>query len=98
MGKNIGKNIINNLKTVKNFLIMISNLQQMRLKQILKQQFKKQQKQLVISLVIKLLIKLGKLQNINNKIIQKQLQMSMIKKYLKKDIYLQKKHKKLLMI
>ena len=35
---------------------------------------------------------------INNKIIRKQLQMSMIKKYLKKDIYLQKKDTKVLMI
>ena len=34
---------------------------------------------------------------IHNKIIQKQLQISMIKKYLKKDTYLQKKDKKLLM-
>ena len=32
------------------------------------------------------------------KIIQKQLQMRMIKKYLKKDIYLQKKDRKLLTI
>ena len=39
-----------------------------------------------------------KFHKIHNKIIQRQLQMSMIKKYLKKDIYLQKKDKKLLMI
>ena len=40
---------------------------------------------------------LRKPEKIHNKIIQKQLQMRMIKKkYLKKDIYLQKKHKKLL--
>ena len=37
------------------------------------------------------LIELQGLQNIHNKIIQKHLQMSMIKKYIKKDIYLQKK-------
>ena len=37
-------------------------------------------------------------QKIHNKIIQKQLQMRMIKKYIKKDIYLRKKYKKLLMI
>ena len=47
---------------------------------------------------MKLLIELKIFQNIHNKIIQRQLQMSMIKKYLKKDIYLQNKSKKLLMI
>ena len=35
--------------------------------------------------------KLQKSQEIHNKIIQRQLQIRMIKKYLKKDIYLQKK-------
>ena len=40
--------------------------------------------------------KLQMFQEIHNKIIQMQLQMSMIKKYLKKDIYLQKKYRKLL--
>ena len=39
-----------------------------------------------------------KFQKIHKKIIQKQLQMRMIKKYLKKDIYLQKKDLKLLII
>ena len=38
-----------------------------------------------------------KFQKIHNKMIQRQLQMRMIKKYLKKDIYLQKKENKLLM-
>ena len=42
---------------VKNFFIMLNNLQQMRLKLVQKEQFKKQQKQLVIWLIIKLLIK-----------------------------------------
>ena len=55
---------------------------------ISKEQFKKQQKQLVIWLVIKLLIKLRGFQKIHNKIIRRQLELSMIKKYLKKDIYL----------
>ena len=40
----------------------------------------------MILLVIKLLIKLQKSQKIHNRIIQKQLQMNIIKKYLKKDI------------
>ena len=39
----------------------------------------------------KSLAKLQKFQKVHNRIIQKHLQMSMIKKYLKKDIYLQKK-------
>ena len=68
----------------------------MRLKLLQKEQFKKQQKQLVISLVIKLLIELQKFQNIHNKIIQKQLQMSTKKKYLKEGIYLKMKDKKFL--
>ena len=42
--------------------------------------------------------RITKIQKIHNKIIQKQLQMSMTKKYLKKDIYLQKKSRKLLII
>ena len=41
--------------------------------------------------MIGLVIKLRGFQKIHNRIIQKQLQMSMIKKYLKKDIYLEKK-------
>ena len=39
-----------------------------------------------------------KILKIRNKIYQRQLQMRMIKKYLKKDIYLQKKGKILLVI
>ena len=39
-----------------------------------------------------------KFQNICNKIILKQLQMRMIKKYLKKDTYFQKKYEKLLIM
>ena len=41
---------------------------------------------------------IGKITKIHNKIIQRQLQMRMLRKYLKKDMYLQKKDKKLLMI
>ena len=54
-------------------------------------EFRKQHKQLVIQLVIKSLKKLQKLPKLCKKIIQKHLQMSIIKKYLKKDIYLRKK-------
>ena len=73
------------------FLIMLNNLQQMCLKLLQKEQLKKQQKQLVVLLVIKLLIELQKFQKIHNKIIKKQLQISMINKYLKKDIYPEKR-------
>ena len=41
---------------------------------------------------------LQKFKKTHNEITQKQLQMRMIKKYLKKDIYLQKKDRKLLII
>ena len=46
----------------------------------------------------KLLIKLQESEKLHNRVIQKQLQTSMIKKHLKKDIYLQKKDRKLLII
>ena len=42
-------------------------------------------------------VELRRFQKIHNKIIQRQLQMRMINKYLRKDIYLQKKYRKLLM-
>ena len=86
------------VNTAKNFLITLNNLQQMHLKLLQKESFKKQQKQLVIWLVTKLLIELRKSQEVYHRIIQKKLQTNMIKKYLKKDIYLQKKSRKLLMI
>ena len=41
-------------------------------------------------MVMKLLIELGKSEEVHHRIIQKQLQMNMMKKYLKKDVYLQK--------
>ena len=50
MGKNIGKNISKNLNVnaVKNFLIMLNNLQQKHLKLLQIKQFKNQQTQMVI--------------------------------------------------
>ena len=71
MGKNIGKNIgkilsakysTGMLSCVENFLIMLSNLQQILLKVLQKEQIKTQQKQLVIWLVIKLLTELRRFQ------------------------------------
>ena len=60
-------------------------LKNMRLKLIRKEQFKKYfVKQLVIWLVIKLIIELQKFQKILNKIIPKQLQIRIIKKYIEK--------------
>ena len=70
----------------------------MHLKLLQKESSKKQQKQLVILLVMALLIELPQSQEVDCRIIQKQLQMNIIKTYLKKDIYLHKKDRKLLMI
>ena len=64
---------------------MLNNMPQMHLELLQKEQFKKQQEQAVIWLVIKLLIQLRKFKKIHNKILQRPLQMNMIKKYLKKD-------------
>ena len=93
MGKTIGKNISKNWsgKCSQNFLIMLNNQKQMRLKRFQNEQLKQQQKQLEISLVIKLLIKSQMFQYIHTKkIFQRQLRMRIIKKYLKK-IYLSRK-------
>ena len=59
-----------------------------------KKQFKKQQKQLATWLVIKVLTKSLNFQKMYNKIIQTQLQIRMIKKHLKQDIYLPIKDKR----
>ena len=69
---------------------MPRNVQQMHVK-LQKESFKKQQKQPVIWFVIKFPGKLRKFQTIHNKIIQRQLQMSMIKKYLKEGIFPEKR-------
>ena len=45
----------------------------------------------------KIAVQITKLQKIHNKLIQKQLEITMIKKYLKKNMYLYKKDNKLLM-
>ena len=98
MGKNIGENISKNLsgKYSQNFLD--------HAKQSAAGAFKSDSKRVIQKTaettddLIKLLTKLQKFQKVHNKIIHRQLQMRMIKKYLKKDIYLQTKGKKLLMI
>ena len=99
MGSNIGKNMSKNLNSkyrqkpldhAEKKQLQMSNLAQ-------NEQFKKQQKQMMIWLVKKLLLELKKFPTIHKRIIQKQLQMKMIKKYLKNDIYLQKKDRILLL-
>ena len=81
------------VNTAKNVLIILNNPLEMHLKLSQNRQLKGQQRKLVTQLVTKSLIQLQKTQTI-----YKLLQMSTIKKYLKKDIYLQKKDRKLLMI
>ena len=82
---------------VRNLFVLLNYLRQMHVKLPKKDPFKKQQKEPVIWSVIKLESKLQNFWKIHNKILQRQLQMSMIKKYLKKVMYLQKKDEKLLM-
>ena len=96
MGKNIGKNISKNLigkynqKHLDHAKQSATDILNPSSRRVI-------QKKQVILLVIKLLIKLRGFEKIHNKIIQRQSKMSMIKKYFKKEIYLQKKNKKLLM-
>ena len=92
-GRNVTKILIGiytpvTLAAPQKLLIMLKKYATDAFKTSPKRLFKKQQKQLVILVVIKLLIELGNFQKIQNKIIQKKLQLSMIKKYLKKNIYL----------
>ena len=56
---------------------------------------KKTAEGLLIWLIIKLVLELQTFQKIHNKIIQRMLQMKVIKKCLKKDIYFQKKRQKI---
>ena len=87
VGKNIGKNISKNLsgKSAKNHV-----------QQFATDAFKNASKRAILKtaeatgdfLVMSLLIKLGAFKKIHNRIIHKQLQISIIKKYLKKDLSL----------
>ena len=93
MGKNVGKNIIKNLSSKYNQSLLDCAKQSATdgFKTASKRAIQKTAEAMVIWLVIKLLTELCKFQKIHNKIFQNQFQMTMIKKYLKKDIYLQKK-------
>ena len=85
MAKNIGKNISKNLSSEcsQNCLGHIKKPATGALKTSSKKQFMKHYKQLVIWLVVKLPIELQKSQKLRNRIIQKQIQMKMVKSYLK---------------
>ena len=82
---------------VKNFLIILNNIATDAFKIVSKRAIQKTAEATDDSIGNKILTKLRKFQKTHNKRIQKQLQMSMIKKYLKKDIHLLKNGKKLLM-
>ena len=99
MGKNIGKNISKNLscKHSQKFLDHAKKSATDALKTASKRTIQKTAAATVDLIGKKLLIKSQKFQTIHKKIIQRQLQISMIKKFLEKDIYLQKKDRKLLM-
>ena len=96
VGKNIGKNLISKYspKLLHHAKIAAADALKTSSKRVI------QQTAAVTGDLIgnKIADRITKVSKIYNKIIQKQLQMSMIKKYLKKDKYLQKKDKKLLMI
>ena len=99
MGKTIGKNISKNWsgKCSQNFLIMLNNQKQMRLKWFQNEQLKQQQKQLEISLVIKLLIKITNVSIYSHKKnISKTVTNENNKEIPKENISLQKKDRKLL--
>ena len=100
MCRNIGKNIHKNLrgKYCQKLLNHAKQSATHGLKTTSKRVIQKQQKQLVIWLVIRLLTELLKSQEVHHRIIQKQLDMKMLRKYLKEEIYLHKKDRKLLMI
>ena len=86
--KNNGENISKNLsgKYNQKLLDHAKKSATDALKLLQKESFKKQQKQLVIWLVTKSLTELRNLQKIHSRTIQKQLQISLIKKYQNKDI------------
>ena len=100
MGKNIDKNISENLsrKYSQKLLDHTKTSSADVFKTISKRSIQKTVRAATVdSMITKLLIKSGKFKKTHNKIIQKQLQMSMIRKYQNKDIYLLKKGKKILM-
>ena len=100
MGKNIVKNISKNLSGNYRQKLFDHTKQSATdaLKTISKRAIQKTAKATAYLIGNKIAHRITKSQNLYHRMIQKQLQMSMIKKYLKKDIYLRKKDRKLLMI
>ena len=84
LGKNTGKSISKNLNG-KCRQKLLDHAKQSPTDAKKKGQFKKQQKQLAIWLVVKLLTKLQEFQKNHDKVIQKQLQMCVIKKYIPRE-------------
>ena len=99
MVKNIGKNISKNQisKYCQNFLDRAKKYTTGALKTSSKRVVQKTAKAAGDLIGNKIANKITKVPKIYNKIIQRQLQMSMINKYLKKGIYLQNKDNKFLM-
>ena len=99
MDKNIGKNISEKAsgKYGQNVLITLKELQQTQLKLCKKKVIQKKAEatgDLIGNIITN---KITKFEKNHKKLFQRQLQVSMIKKYHKKYIYLKKKGKKLLM-
>ena len=88
LAKIVGKNIVKNIGSCKYSQKLLDHGKQSATdsKLLQKDSFKNKQKQLKIWLGTKLLIELRKSQNVHHRIIQKQLQTNMMKKYLMKDI------------
>ena len=89
------------VNTAKNFLIILKKSATDTLKTSSKRVIQKTVEatsDLVGNKITNKITKISKTSQFHNRIVQKQLQMRMIKKYLKKDINFQKKDRKLLMI
>ena len=88
LAKIVSKNIDKNIGSCKYSQKLLDHGKQSTTdsKLLQKDSFKNKQKQLKIWLGTKLLIELQKSQNVHHRIIQKQLQTNMMKKYLMKDI------------
>ena len=89
------------VNTAKNFLIILKKSATDTLKTSSKRVIQKTVEatgDLVGNKITNKITKISKTSQFHNRIVQKQLQMRMIKKYLKKDINFEKKDRKLLMI
>ena len=93
MGKNIGKNIRKNLsgkysqKPLDHVKISATDANKTTSKTVI-QKTAEATCNLIGNKIVKRITKVQKFRTIHNRIIQKQLQMKIIRKYLKKDIYI----------